>query len=64
MYGSYSYGYGSDDEYIMKRRIAPGKYSREDFKEQYCINEKSLDQLDRSRSSLGLFGCLSSYQVR
>lgn len=33
-------------------------YSREDFKEQYCITSRQLDAVEKS--SGGIFGCLST----
>lgn len=42
-------------------------YSREDIREQYCINKKELDGLERSshlRRAKGFFGCLTSRKVR
>ena len=64
-------GYVSDDEVVMLRqlrqqqRINTGRISREDFREQYCISERVLEDLNdsKSRSTGFLFGCLSSYQV-
>ena len=39
-------------------------YSREDIREQYCINDKELQVLDKSGRK-GLFGCFSNQgQVR
>ena len=39
-------------------------YSREDIREQYCINDKELQVLDR-QAGKGLFGCFSNQgQVR
>lgn len=41
-------------------------YSREDIREQYCINKKELDGLERSshlRRAKGFFGCLTSRKV-
>lgn len=56
-------GYQSDDEYTLKKYKQ--SYSREDFKEIYCINDKSVESLEKSRSTGFLFlGCLSSYQVK
>ncbi len=34
-------------------------YSREDIREQYCINDKELQVLDR-QGSKGFFGCFSN----
>jgi len=58
-------GYQSDDDLMaLRRRRLHYYYSREDFREQYCINERALQGFDtRSRSTSFLFGCLSSYQV-
>lgn len=43
-------------------------YSREDIREQYCINKKETDVLDRSshvrQRAKGFFGCLTSRKVR
>ncbi|XP_044589725.1 uncharacterized protein LOC123268575 isoform X1 [Cotesia glomerata] len=39
------------------RRATP-LYSREDFKEQYCITSRQLDAVEKS--SGGIFGCLSA----
>lgn len=39
------------------RRATP-HYSREDIKEQYCITSRQLDAV--SKSSGGIFGCLTS----
>ena len=40
-------------------------YSREDIREQYCINSQGLDGLERgSRRTKGFFGCLASRKVR
>jgi hypothetical protein len=42
-------------------------YSREDIREQYCINKKETDVLDRSshvrQRAKGFFGCLTSRKV-
>lgn len=41
-------------------------YSREDIREQYCINKKELDGFERSshlRRAKGFFGCLTSRKV-
>jgi hypothetical protein len=42
-------------------------YSREDIREQYCINKKETDVLDRSshvrQRAKGFFGCLTSRMV-
>ncbi|KAK0098116.1 hypothetical protein PV326_011102 [Microctonus aethiopoides] len=40
-----------------KRRATP-MYSREDFKEQYCITSRQLDAVEKSNT--GIFGCLST----
>ncbi|KAK0156867.1 hypothetical protein PV327_011562, partial [Microctonus hyperodae] len=40
-----------------KRRTTP-MYSREDFKEQYCITSRQLDAVEKSNT--GIFGCLST----
>ena len=37
-------------------------YSREDIREQYCINSRK-DPLDSRRRSKGFFGCLTSRKV-
>ena len=43
-------------------------YSREDIREQYCINKKETDVLDRSshvrQRAKGCFGCLTSRKVK
>ncbi|XP_034947163.1 uncharacterized protein [Chelonus insularis] len=39
------------------RRVTP-MYSREDFKEQYCITSRQLDAVEKSGG--GIFGCLST----
>lgn len=43
-------------------------YSREDIREQYCINKKETDVLDRSshvrQRAKGFFGCLTSRKVK
>ena len=42
-------------------------YSREDIREQYCINKKEADVLERSshvRRAKGFFGCLTSRKVK
>jgi hypothetical protein len=56
-------GYQSDnEEYIAKKYKQT--YSTQDFKETFCINEKSIETLEKSRSTGFLFlGCLSAYQV-
>jgi len=65
-------GPGADDATMGKRRggeLGVNKkgtplYSREDIREQYCINDKELQVLDR-QASKGLFGCFSNQgQVR
>lgn len=55
---------------VMGRRKHLGRskrgtplYSKEDIREQYCINEKQLNGLEDIQDSGGLFGCLSSYHV-
>jgi hypothetical protein len=56
-------GYVSDEEAYTKG-LRRKQYSREDFKEIYCINQKAVEGLEKSRSTGFLFlGCLSSYQV-
>ena len=40
-----------------KKSIIP-MYSREDIREQYCINDKELQVLDNKRKK-GLLGCFS-----
>ena len=65
--------YDSDDEMVKTRRGIPfGSlrnkkghpiYSREDIREQYCINRKELDVLEHSfkdSTAARLFGCLST----
>lgn len=39
-------------------RQATPMYSREDFKEQYCITSRQLDAVEKSGG--GIFGCLST----
>ncbi|XP_024084743.1 uncharacterized protein LOC106669477 isoform X2 [Cimex lectularius] len=58
--------YESEDE-TMGRRKQSGRlkrgtplYSKQDIREQYCINDRQLLGLEDTSS--GLFGCLSSYQ--
>ncbi|CAA9999646.1 unnamed protein product [Nesidiocoris tenuis] len=58
--------YESEDE-TMGRRKQTGRlkrgtptYSKQDIREQYCINDRQLLGLEDTTS--GLFGCLSSYQ--
>lgn len=63
--------YESEDELMgMGRRKQLGRskrgtplYSKEDIREQYCINDKQLHGLEDIQGSGGLFGCLSSYHV-
>lgn len=63
--------YESEDELMgMGRRKHLGRskrgtplYSKEDIREQYCINDKQLHGLEDIQGSGGLFGCLSSYHV-
>ena len=39
-------------------------YSREDIREQYCINSRDVEGHERaSRRSKGFFGCLTSRKV-
>ncbi|XP_015780990.1 uncharacterized protein LOC107359058 [Tetranychus urticae] len=63
--------YYSDDEMVMKRKGTPFGglrskkghpiYSREDIREQYCINRKELQVFeDNIYHQRGLFGCLST----
>jgi len=60
-------GPGPDDVTMGKRRggdLGVNKkgtplYSREDIREQYCINDKELQVLDR-QGSKGFFGCFSN----
>ena len=48
-----------------KKGVATPLYSREDIREQYCINSKEIEVLERSgRTGRGIFGCLSSHKVR
>lgn len=56
-------GSGGGKLQIHRNRSLTGIYSKEDFKEQYCINDRALQGLEKSRSTGFLFGCLSSYQV-
>ncbi|XP_046673598.1 uncharacterized protein LOC124362813 isoform X1 [Homalodisca vitripennis] len=63
--------YESEDELMgMGRRKQLGRskrgtplYSKEDIREQYCINDKQLHGLEDIQGTGGLFGCLSSYHV-
>ncbi|XP_054267184.1 uncharacterized protein LOC128989329 [Macrosteles quadrilineatus] len=63
--------YESEDELMgMGRRKQLGRskrgtplYSKEDIREQYCINDKQLHGLEDIQNTGGLFGCLSSYHV-
>ncbi|XP_073979225.1 uncharacterized protein isoform X3 [Rhodnius prolixus] len=59
--------YESEDEIMGRRkqtaRVKRGGtplYSKQDIREQYCINDRQLLGLEDNNS--GLFGCLSSYQ--
>ncbi|CAH0386410.1 unnamed protein product [Bemisia tabaci] len=61
--------YESEDEgssrrnYFSRRnKIDTSTYSKEDIKEQYCINDKQLSVLEHVHESSSFFGCLSSYQ--
>ena len=61
--------YGSEEDLVGRRRFALFRtkkgtpiYSKEDIREQYCINSQSADALEKNKKS-GLFGCLSSHQV-
>jgi hypothetical protein len=40
----------------------PTTYSREEFKEQYCVTGKELEALELARRRRGLFNCLSNKQ--
>ena len=61
--------YDSDDEMVKSRRIIPFGglrskkghpiYSREDIREQYCINRKQLQVFEEVTTQRRLFGCLS-----
>lgn len=39
-------------------------YSKQDIVEQYCLNDKQLQVLNRVRQPPALFGCISSHRVR
>lgn len=63
--------YESEDEIMGRRKQVAARakkgtplYSKEDIREQYCINEKQLHGLEDVHDSGGLFGCLSNYHVR
>jgi hypothetical protein len=47
----------------LKNKGATPLYSHEDIREQYCINSKELEALERARRGKGFFGCLSSHKV-
>ncbi|XP_039294153.1 uncharacterized protein LOC111051707 isoform X2 [Nilaparvata lugens] len=68
--------YESEDEIMGRRKQLASRgqskggqrggtplYSKEDIREQYCINEKQLHGLDDVHDTGGLFGCLSNYHV-
>jgi len=38
-------------------------YSKEDIREQYCINEKELEVLEKGKKR-SIFGCMSKHRVR
>lgn len=38
-------------------------YSKQDIVEQYCLNDKQLQVLNRVRQPPALFGCISSHRV-
>ncbi|GBP52253.1 hypothetical protein EVAR_83114_1 [Eumeta japonica] len=66
-------GYESEDENAGRRRQRaaderpPSKttmYSKQEFREQYCINNKQLDLLELEKSKKERFlGCLSQYHI-
>ena len=54
---------GHGDTAASRRSVVP-VYSREDIREQYCINDKELQVFD-SRRRRGIMGCFSDQgQVR
>ncbi|XP_048478956.1 uncharacterized protein LOC105386277 isoform X2 [Plutella xylostella] len=66
-------GYESEDEITGRKRQKgteerPGSrttmYSKQEFREQYCINTKQLDLLELEKSKKDRFlGCLSQYHI-
>ena len=48
---------GHGDTAASRRSVVP-VYSREDIREQYCINDKELQVLD-SKKKKGILGCFS-----
>ena len=48
---------GRKGDHDGRRSVIP-MYSREDIREQYCINDKELQVLDNKRKK-GLLGCFS-----
>ncbi|KPJ16021.1 Regulator of G-protein signaling 12 [Papilio machaon] len=66
-------GYESEDENAGRKRQRasddrpPSKtnmYSKQEFREQYCINNKQLDLLELEKSKKDRFlGCLSQYHI-
>lgn len=52
----------ASDLHLQRSKRGTRLYSKDDFREHYCITSKQLDVLERARGS-GLFGCLSNYHV-
>ena len=52
----------ASDLHLQRNKRGTRLYSKDDFREHYCITSKQLDVLERARGS-GLFGCLSNYHV-
>jgi hypothetical protein len=52
----------ASDLHLQRNKRGTRLYSKDDFREHYCITNKQLDVLERARGS-GLFGCLSNYHV-
>ena len=48
---------GRKGDHDGRRSVIP-MYSREDIREQYCINDKELQVLDNKRKK-GILGCFS-----
>ncbi|KAI5749540.1 hypothetical protein M8J76_008094 [Diaphorina citri] len=66
IYGTEPTAYESEDESMGRRKSTRTKrgtpvYSKEDIREQYCVNDKEIHVLENAQVQSRLFGCLSSY---
>lgn len=68
IYGTEPTAYESEDESMGRRKSTRSKrgtpvYSKEDIREQYCVNDKEIHVLENVQVQSRLFGCLSNYGV-